>query len=398
MGVRRAVLHDRRARPSAVLVWAEDEALASASVRLPDQTWISVEPRAGAEAPWGVVDRLWRGSEPLTVLTATDWAHVTTIPTVAEPGRIPAGGGTALLNLLATLARDQGVTRVTYDGPYPTEALFLSLTECFRPDPVDEPLARFMAGDDLGWSPAPFEPCFGDTAYVQWRARVEKVVWRGRVYAREDWGAVRRHAPLRVHDDGDGVRCSLWALGAPIEGHLLLDADGRIRSVVAPALEDAPVRPLRPAIRDGVIAIVTAMSAAALGDDIRAAASALRYTCGPLEADLARVDGEEARVSATLAAAIARKLRSSAAPEARAQLALAALAEIAAALGDVLRARAQARLAAASPAAQAAALTHPRGDSHAAEVIAAAVGDLVASARVDDEPDVERDERGDGND
>src|SRR5207237_5587622 len=131
----------------------------------------------------------------------------------------PADGGTALLTLLALLAHEQGVGRLAYDGPYPSEALFLALVECFRPETEDDALGRFMRGT-LGWRPAPFTASFDDGLYVQWRERVEKVVWRGRAYYREDWGAVRRRASLRVDDAADGVRCAPWALGAPLEDHL----------------------------------------------------------------------------------------------------------------------------------------------------------------------------------
>jgi hypothetical protein len=405
VGARRVVLHDRRARPSAVLAWRPDGTLDAASVRIPDHSWISIEPRAGVEAPWGAVDRLWHGAEPLvigvdamplTVLTAVEWAYLATIPTVAEPARIPAGGGTAVLNLLATLAREQGVSRLAYAGPFPTEALFLALLECFRAEAGDDALACFTGGD-LWWVPAPFTPSFDDAVYVQARERIEKVVWRGRAYYREDWGAVRRRAPLRVDDAADGVRCSLWALGAPLEDHLVLAPDGSLHAIVAPPAGDEPATALRPAIRDGVIAMIVAMSVPALADAIRDVSAALRFTCGPLEGELARVDGAEARVSATLAAAIARRLREPAL-DARAPLALAALAEIATAIGDTVRARAQARLAAATPEAQAEALGRHEADPAAARMITAAVAALLASGRVDDQPDVEGDERGDGDD
>ena len=397
MGARRVVHHDRRGRPSADLVWRPDGTLAEASVRLPDRSWIAIEPRAGRETPWGAIDRLWHDATPLTAMTAVDWAHVDGLPTVVEPSRIPPGGGTAILNLLATLAREQGVRRLTYDGPYPSEALFLALLECFHPDDDEAPLARFTRGA-LGWAPAPFTPSFDDDLYVQARERIEKVVWRGRAYYREDWGTIRRRAHLRVHDEGDGLRCALWALGAPIEDHLLLALDGTLRSVVAPPTASGPVTRLRSPIREGITAMVVALSAPPLAAPIREVAASLRFTCGPVDADLARVEGAEARVSATLAGTIARRLHDLAPSSARAQLALAALAEIARAVADTLRARAQVRLAAATPEAQAEALARDEPDPAAAAVITAAVADLLASARVDDEPDVERDEGRDGED
>jgi hypothetical protein len=394
VGARRVVLHDRRGRLSATLAWRADGALAEASVRLPDHTWLAIEPRAGVEAPWGAVDRLRHHETPLTVMTAVDWAHVASIPTVAEPSRIPPGGGTAILNLLATLARAQGVPRVTYDGPYPSEALFLALLECFEPDADGDLLARFAAGA-LGWTPAPFTPSFDDKVYVQARARIEKVVWRGRAYVREEWGAVRRRAHLRILDHGDDVRCALWALGTPIEDHLLLAPDGTLRAVLAPSAPAGRTTPLRPAVRDGVIAMVIAFGVAPLSEAMRDVTRALRFTCGPVDGDLVRVDGGEVRVSASLTRTIAQRLAALPPSSERAQLALAALAEIARAAGDPLRARAQMRLAAATPAAQAAALAREEPDAAAAPTITAAVEDLLRSGRVDDEPDVEGDEGGD---
>ena len=382
MAARRVVRDDRRGRPSAVLTWGSDGALTRASVRLPDRSWIEIEPHAGVESPWGVVDRLWHDGTPLTVMTAVEWTHVDTIPTVAEPSRIPPGGGTAVLNLLATLAHEQDRLRLVYDGPYPSEALFLSLLECFDPDADEAPLARFMAGE-LGWRPSPFTPSFDDEVYVQTRATVEKVVWRGRAYYREAWGTVHRRAHLRVDDADDGVRCALWALGEPIEDHLRLTRDGTLEAVVAPPTTTGPVRPLRPKIREGIIALVIALSAPPLAAPIRAVADALRFTCGPVEADLARIEASEVRVSTTLATTIARRLHALTPSSERAQLALAALAEIARAVADPLRARAQLRLAAATPSAQAEALAQDEPDSTTAPTITTAIADLLTSGRVD---------------
>lgn len=382
MGARRVVHHDRDGRPRAHLTWHPDGTLAEASVRLPDGGWIRIEPRAAIEAPWGAVDRLWLDATPLTAMTAVEWTHVDHIPTVLEPSRIPPNGGTALLNFLSSLALEQGVRRLTYDGPYPSETLFLALLECFEPEADEAPLARFMAGK-LEWTPAPFMPSFGDDVYLQARERIEKVVWRGRAYYREEWGAIRRRAALRVEDERDGLRCGLWALGARIEDHLLLTLDGGVRAIVAPLVAKVPLTSLRPAIRDGVIAMVIALSAPPLAEAIRAETAALRFTCGAVEAELARVDGSEARVSATLAATIARQLAAAGPPSARAPMALAAVAEIARAMGDTIRARAQRRLAAATPEAQAAALQREAPDTAAAPVITAAVADLLSSGRVD---------------
>jgi len=427
VGARRVVYDDRRVRPRAMLDWRADGALALATVRIPDGTWLTIEPRAAVEPPWGAVDRLTRAGAPVTVFRAVDWTRVRAIPALAEPARLPPGAGTAVLNLLATLAVEQGVETLAYDGPYPTETLFLALLECFHPEPADgDPLARFMHGA-LAWRPAPFTPCFDDAVYTQWRGRLEKVVWRGRAYYREDWGGVRRWAPLRVDDvAGGGGRCALWALGRPLEDHVVLDADGRAGPALAPPPATTPARPLAPAIVAGLVELVVALSAAPLAGALRADASTLAFTAGPLDRELARVAHGEARVARSVADAIAGTLgatarggtgghlgarpsredmgghlgaRPSSDEARRAETALAALLELATALGDGLRARAQARLAAADAATQHAALGRAHAESpDAARTITAAVAALLASGRVDDEPDVEGGERRDRHD
>ena len=395
--------HDRRGCPSAIVVWRPDGALATATVRIPDSSWVSIEPRAGEEAPWGACDRLWRGADAaartaaLTVFGAVDWARITTIPPLAEPARLPPGAGTAVLNLIASLAREQRMPRLAYRGPYPTEALFLALAECFRPEPAaDDLLARFMA-NDLTWTPAPFTASFEDIAYVQWRDdRVEKVVWEDRAYYREDWGAVRRRAPLRVHDDDDGVWCSLWALGTPLAHHLLLDANGAPHVVAPPGAAPDHARALAPTVRDGLLALVIALSAAPLAAPLREVADGIAFRWGPLALDLVRVTHDEIRVSSTFVAALARRLAQPATRDARAHLALGALTELAAAMADPLRLRAQARLAAADADAHAVARERRDDVGDSARTITAAVAAVLASGGVGDEPDVEGDEPDDG--
>jgi hypothetical protein len=336
------------------------------------------------------------------------------------------------LNLLAGLAEEQRIAHLAYVGPYPTEALFLALLECFSPAmPGDDPLAQFTAGG-FAWTPAPFTPSFEDEAYVQWRDRIEKVVWRGRTYYREDWGVIRRRAPLRVHDGADGVRCALWALGAPLEDHLLLATDGTPHAVVAPsATTQAPPQRMVRAVCDGLVEIVVASSAAPLAAGLREITAGVTFTWGPVPLALAQVGAGEIRVSSQLATVFAQRLATTATPERRARLGLAMLAEMASAVGDALRARAQARLAAASPDAQTAAFAQPDENPETARAITAAVAALTSepvnesrdrgaprlrrgapsagglggrpeppmfSGRVGDQPDVEGDEAGDGED
>jgi len=70
--------------------------------------------------------------EPITAMSAIDWSRPAQIPTIAEPGRLPRGSGTLLLNEIATRARIAGVQALRYAGPYPTPALYRSLARSFR--------------------------------------------------------------------------------------------------------------------------------------------------------------------------------------------------------------------------------------------------------------------------
>ena len=384
---------DRHGNPVSELAWAADGSLERASVRLPDGSWLSIEPRATTAAPWGLSDRVWRAvqfpetrgwsGEPLTVFEALDWARIDRIPPLAEPGRLPPGGGTAVLNLIAELAREQGATRLAYRGPYPTEQLFLALLESFRyePEHASDPLTAFMAGD-LAWAPAPHERLFGaDGLFVQRRGLVEKVVFGGAAYYRPDWQSVARHAPKRVRDVPDGVLCSLWALGRPLEDHLLLSPEGDLRHVLQPVAADGASRPIAPEIRAGVAAAVAAGSAAPLASAIEDVARAVALEWGAVARDLVVIERDRIRVSERFRRALTEALTAARERGPRATLALAAIVELGVLLGDEFRSRAQARLAALPPEAQAAALdprgTPPSTDGRHARAIAGAIEALL---------------------
>src|SRR5207245_271807 len=73
-----------------------------------------------------------------------------------------------------------------------------------------------------------------------------KVVFRGAAYYRPDWQSVVRQAPKRVRDVPEGVLCSLWALGRPVEDHLLLASEGDLLRVLEPVVHECPARPMPP--------------------------------------------------------------------------------------------------------------------------------------------------------
>ena len=368
-GGRRVREHDRYGEVVTTLTWAADGRLARAAVRLPDTGWLVIEPRAAHDPRWGASDLLRLGPDALTHCAAIDWARVDLIPTLAEPARLPPGAGTAVLNLVAALAADQGRGPLAYHGPYPTEQLFLALLESFRWESEREPhdpLAAFMAGD-LRWAPVPHARAFAPAGvYVQSREGIDKLAWRGRAYYRADWQGVERHACHRVHEVDGRVHASLWALGAPLEGHLVLAADGTVLAAALPAPDDEPTRAVAPAVAAGLAAVVVARSAPPLAQSLRAIATALTFEWAPLTGDLAVLAGDRAQLSLRLRRALATRVAGTTSRAEQVRLGFAALAELAHALGDALRARAQARLAAATPAAQAEAFGAARAPAAAA--------------------------------
>jgi hypothetical protein len=387
---RRVVELDRHGTPLAMLRWSGDT-LEGAWVRGPDGAWLGIEPRATPATPWGLADRLGRAQRPgatgtpLTVFEALDWSNIERLPTLADPAALPPGAGVAVLNLIAALAADQRRASLVYAGPYPTEQLFLALLEAFHYTPVvDDPLAAFIAGQ-LAWAPAPHERVVSpDGLSVQLRGRVEKVVWRGRTYHRPDWQHVTRHAPRRIWDADDGVRCSLWALGAPLEDHLVLGADGTLLRSLDPPLASGPGRPLPASVAAALGAVVATRSAPALGPFIRDEASRLGLAWAPVAGDLVEIGPDQARFSARLRGRLRAALEAAGDRAARATVALATLSELAQLLGDALRARAQARLASRPPAEQEALLTAPPPTAGAgdAPLITAAVEALLGEANL----------------
>ena len=99
----------------------------------PTEAWLTVQPRRATDPRWGVSDLLRMGDDrPHPLSRRSTGARSTRSPPWPSRRRLPPGGGTAVLNLVASLAADQGRTALAYRGPYPTEQLFLALLESFR--------------------------------------------------------------------------------------------------------------------------------------------------------------------------------------------------------------------------------------------------------------------------
>jgi hypothetical protein len=403
---RRVGVVDRRGQLAEALAWAPDGTLAAAWVRAADGGWIGIQPGSAEHPLWGPSDSVTRGAgpgsapaEPLTLCAAVAWERVAAIPALADPTRLPVGAGSALLNLLAGLAADQGAGTLRYRGPFPTEQLFWALGESFRPDPaVAEPLARFTADAEavfaagqaaeapLDWTPAPHERLALDGGIVvQLRGDgVEKVYWEGRGYARVDGSRPPRHEPRVVRpvpgpDGAPRFAASLVALGRPIADHLVLDAVGELVArpddAAAPA-DEAPDVPLDAAWQPALGALLGLAATPLLAPAIEAVWPELRLTWGGVPRDLAAERGVHLRLSRRLLD-VYRETRRLTPPAERRALAQALVRDVLALLGGPVR-RAAADWLEAQPANRQQGLLHEAAGRERRAAALAAAGPLAS--------------------
>jgi len=387
---RRLVQFDRHGHLIAACRWSPEGALDWARCRAADGRWMGVEPGAIEHPAWGRSDRVWlldgeeswgdepwRPVEPLTVFRSLDWAALDHIPPLAEPRRLPPGAGSAVLNLVASLMKDQGVARVRYRGPFPSEQLFTTLLECFRYDPGQAlPLERFLADGGLDWLPAPYESHrVAAWATVQLRQDIDKVVADGVTFYRpESQGIARREARV-IRDDGERVVCSLWALGGPLEDRLVLDRSGEIQEAPAARAREVPPAPLPPVWNSALGDLIGRESAPALGPAIMEVLKHTALEWGAVPGDLVRAWDRRIRLSAQLREALAASLGNAGPGRERAEQALRFVLEVARLLGPEVRGRAQALLESLPEAEQARRLTAAAQES---EALHESVGRLIA--------------------
>jgi len=357
---RRRVLEvDRGGEVVTAYRWRTDGSLAWLVTRTAADAMVGLEPGAGEHPAWGRSDRVWRVTatppweprEPITVLAALDWSRLLHVPPLADPARLPAHAGTALLNAISGLMQDQGVARCAYEGPYPSEQLFTALLEAFHYDAAEPPLEAFLAGEAVRWIPAPHErhrPRPG--LVVQLRESVDKVVLDGRAFYRRDWQGVERREPRVVRAVDGRVVCSLWAFDRALEDRAVLDARGQVLELPPPLADERDPVPMAPVWHSALAALVARESAPALGDALRDVLAAVTLEWGPVPGDLLRAEPGSLRVARRLrdagAAFVVETASEGAASEARAQRAVRVVLEVARLLGPELRQRAQAMLAA----------------------------------------------------
>jgi hypothetical protein len=212
-------------------------------LRLPDHREVALRLDAADHPVLGRCDLVCNAAgEVLAHASASDWRRPTRIPALDRPGALPAGAGTAILDLLAWQAWRAGTGPLRYHGPYPTAALWRSLLASFRVDePHDAALARFgadaearaLAGThgelDVDFHPAPHAWAWPRPRIcVQHRAEVERVWIDGRPFDR-DPTALRR-----LRSDGDALVACI-AVGDETWAELLrLRHDGEPLSAIAP--------------------------------------------------------------------------------------------------------------------------------------------------------------------
>ena len=230
--------------------------------------------------------------------------------------------GAALLNLLASVAWDQGRPTLRYRGPYPTELLFWSLAESFRFDHSGrepDPLARFLTDAEatfargasrevpVDWTPAPHERrIHSDGLAVQLRDGVERITWRGRSYHRTECQGLRRreHRVVRLTEAEGGARryvASLEALGTVVEDHLVLDERGAPLDRRAPAADPTSETPLTSTWREALGALLPLEATPLLTRAIEAVWPEMHLSWGPVPGDLVDARGATLRLSPKLA-------------------------------------------------------------------------------------------------
>jgi hypothetical protein len=219
------------------MVW-DDTRLDVARLRLPDGRTIEVH-GGGAEHPlFGPCDTIGlAGESAIARVGTTNWLAPSAIPPLDVPGVLPAGTGTAVLNLISTMAARAEVPRLRYVGPYPTGALFETLlssfsigedVEALRTIFTADALARSMAGR-LVEAPVDFVPRPHTWSWpaaricVQTRDGVERVYLDGRSYRSDGVG------PRRLHVHRDRIVLAFEVAGQRHCEVAVLEPDGRPR-------------------------------------------------------------------------------------------------------------------------------------------------------------------------
>lgn len=188
-------------------VWSarwNGDALHAIALQRPDRTQVVLEAQTKPHPLFHRAHDVRVGDAVVAHCGQTQWDTPQFIPPVDVPGAMPPGAGSALLNWLAQSCVHASTGPLRYRGPYPTAALFDSLSHSFHVEDPPSALERFtqnvesrairgsMVEVDVPFSPAPFEwhwPREG--LCIQLRDGLERVYIDGRSYARHQLGSRR---------------------------------------------------------------------------------------------------------------------------------------------------------------------------------------------------------------
>lgn len=372
--LRRLASFDRRGRLLSLFSYIRNGRLQAFKARLPDGRFLGVVRGAASHLGWGASDviGLLAGEggfdldRTLSLCRAVRYEDVDSLPPLDTPARLPPGGGTTLLNVLAGLAQDQVKPALRYCGPYPSDQLFFTLRESFRcagevgvnrerftRGAEDAALSMTMREAAVDWRPAPHER-FYPAAHtcVQLRDGVEKVYDHGHTYYRADLIAeAHRLRALRTEAGRTRYVASLTILGHALEDHLVLDEEGEI-------LERPPV-PLPSVLRGdlglsvdwkaALMRLIAADGTALLHTALWPALDELALCWGPVDKELWALDGNTLILHAGMVTVYRAALEQADSAGERLLLASRFLSELARLVGPLVRTRAQTRLAGLSP-------------------------------------------------
>ncbi len=165
-----------------------------------------------------------RRVDALTLAAAVAWNAVDLIPPVAEPGRLPAGAGAALLNVLAALASRPGPALAPLSRPVPDGAALLEPDRVVSLRPGDADALRAIprgcrgnvrpgrvrggAGRLAPRAPRAAHPPGWARGPAPGRRRAHD--WQGRTYHRRECQGLRRreHRVVRVVEGNAGAHAT----------------------------------------------------------------------------------------------------------------------------------------------------------------------------------------------
>ena len=130
----RLATFDRHGRLLLLLSWQDEgssqRALQRFKVRGLDGRFLGVVAATASHLGWGISDCVWtldgevgfRQQRFLTLFRAVNYTDVAAIPPLDDPGLLPTGAGSSLLNVLSLLSQDQGSRFSATVAPTPANA------------------------------------------------------------------------------------------------------------------------------------------------------------------------------------------------------------------------------------------------------------------------------------